>query len=66
MTTTWYVSTGEGGSWTEHLAIALRECYDGDVIQVDSETKAELGRRALGRMAHDKKVSFVVQEASRT
>ena len=64
--TTWYVSTGNGAGWTEEFVTIFRECQDGDIIQVDSEAKAELGRRALGRMAPGKQVTFAVQEASRT
>jgi len=63
--TTCYISTGNGAGWTEELATVLRGCQDGDTIQVDSEAKAELGRRALGRMAPGKQVSFAVQETSR-
>ena len=48
-------------NWTMHLADAIEESVDGDIIVVASEDAKELGQRAQRRMCPGKKITFQVE-----
>lgn len=52
-------------NWTSHLADAIDECENGDVIIVSSESMKELGERANNRMCPDKNIIFRVDSVNK-